>query len=346
MKNTVLLLFLCYASSSFAQEKEIFDLTTYTPPAGWTKSGDNNNVNNVISYTITNNQTRTYCQIGIYASTNSKGSLKADFESEWQGLIVKTYHPSQQPEGTTRTIDDDWSAQVGASAFEFDGAQSVATLVTMSGYGRCVSIVIITNTKDYQPAIDQFLKSVVLKKKEVAASPVTASSPAATANSTSSITGTWVASASDQSSFRVKNGVMSTIWRQYTFIDNGAYTFITKTFDPLMDKLLLIKENGTYQVNGSNVTVIPQKSVIEAWSKKDNTDKWGSFLTTQNRALEKVTYQFTKHYFSGVQEWNLVLQSEKENQRDGPHSSNSLYANAWFYNQISTSHPVIILPGQ
>jgi len=348
MKNTALLLFLFFAYSSFAQKKETFDLTTYTPPAGWTKSGDNNNVNNVISYTIISNQTRTYCQIGIYASTNSKGSLKADFESEWQGLIMKTYKPAKQPEGISKTLDNDWSAQVGASPFEFDGAQSVATLVTMSGHGRCISIVILTNTKDYQPLIDTFLESIVLKKSDVPASPVTALLPPApvTDNNLSSITGTWVASASDQSSFRVKNGVMSTIWRQYTFIDNSTYTFITKTFDPLMDKLMLIKENGTYQVSGNNLTVIPQKSVIEAWSKKDNTDKWGSFLTTQNRALEKVTYQFTKHYFSGVQEWSLVLQSEKENQRDGPHSSNSSYINAWFYNPISASHPVITLPGQ
>lgn len=28
------------------------------------------------------------------------------------------------------------------------------------------------------------------------------------------------------------------------------------------------------------------------------------------------TYQFTKHYFSGIQVWNLVLQADRDTQRD------------------------------
>jgi hypothetical protein len=145
------------------------------------------------------------------------------------------------------------------------------------------------------------------------------------------VIGTWSASASDQSSFRVNNGVMNYIVRQYTFNPNGTYSFVSKTFDPLMDKILLGRENGTYQINANNLTINPEKSVLEAWSKKDGKDEWGNLLDSQNNTLEKVSYQFTKHYFSGIREWSLVLQAGMQTHRDGPFSGSSAFSNAWIY---------------
>jgi len=160
MKNALSILFLAVACSSFAQQKETFDLATYTIPSGWQKTS---NTNNVVGYTITNNQKGTYCQIGIYASTNSKGSLEADFEREWQELIVKTYKPARKPELVPAASENGWDAQGGVAPFEFSGAPSLVMLVTMSSHVRCMSIVILTNTEDYQPEIQKFLESVDMK---------------------------------------------------------------------------------------------------------------------------------------------------------------------------------------
>lgn len=338
------LISLLVATVSFAQQKETFDLVTYAVPNDWKKTS---NTNAVIGYTITNNQKGIYCQIGIYASTNSKGSLEADFESEWQELIVKPYKPTKKQELVPTASENGWDAQGGVAPFEFSGAQSVAMLVTMSGYGRCMSIVVVTNTEEYQAEIDFFLESVDLKKLETLPNVQAGASsqPTVTDDAKNSILGTWKASASDQSSWRVNNGVMSTISRQYTFFDNGSYSFISKTFDPLMDKLLLGKENGTYQISGNTIVVNPQKSVLETWSKKEGTDKWGNFLTAQNITLEQTTYQFTKYYFEGIQKWNLVLQADNETKRDGPFSGNATYANAWYYGTISDNNAIIELPG-
>src|SRR5660398_102627 len=85
-----------------------------------------------------------------------------------------------------------------------------------------------------------------------------------------------------------------------------------------MDKILLGKEEGNYQVSGNNVSVYPKISVLEAWSKKDNRDEWGKLLTSQNITLENVTYQFTRYYLSGIKVTSLVLQAGKATQRDGP----------------------------
>jgi hypothetical protein len=72
--------------------------------------------------------------------------------------------------------------------------------------------------------------------------------------------------------------------------------------------------------------------------------KWGRLLTSQNRTFEKVTYQFTRHYFSGIQQWNLVLQADRATERDGPFSISTLFSNAWLYAPITANNPAIDLP--
>jgi hypothetical protein len=160
----------------------------------------------------------------------------------------------------------------------------------------------------------------------------------------SAIIGAWGATTSDQSSFRVKNGVMNYISRQYTFDANGTYRFISKAYDPLMDKILLGKEEGTYQVSGNNVSIYPKLSVLEAWSKKDGRDQWGKLINSQSIALENATYRFTRYYLSGIKVTSMVLQSSIATQRDGPFSSNSPFANAWYYDPISVNNTAIKLP--
>lgn len=162
----------------------------------------------------------------------------------------------------------------------------------------------------------------------------------------STVTGTWVKSASvnleygDAASF----GNSGYSKDQYTFFDNGTYNFVTKIFRYINDKLLLILEAGTYQINGNLLIIYPQSNVIESWSKKDGVDKFGKLLSRENRTLEKVTYRFTKHYFTGIQQWNLVLQANEATKRDGPYSNNKSFEKAWYYKPISGNDPAIELP--
>jgi hypothetical protein len=318
----------------FAQ-KETYDLVSYTAPKGW----KNEVLTNSTNYIITNNANNSWCQIRIIKSSASKGNIDRDFQSEWQELIVPNYKPTGAPQVIKTEQSDGWKIKTGGGKFIFNNSNAMVTLTTMSGYNRCVSIVTITNSQDYVKDIDALLASVKLKKPE------TINQQTSGANEdNNSITGIWIATASDQSSFRMNNGVMNYISRQYTFNTNGTYTFFSKAFDPLMDKILLGKENGTYQVSGTTITITPQKSVLEAWSKKNGVDDWGRLLTSQNRPLEKQNYQFVKHYFSGMKEWDLVFQANKQTQRDGPFSGGTAFNNAWIYSPISNYHPLIKLP--
>jgi hypothetical protein len=317
-------------------QKETFDIITYSPPAGWKKEV----TENIIIYTGINNTNKTWCRIGIVKSTVSKGNIEVDFESEWQGLVVKNYKPADVPKLNAVHETDGWKIKEGITKFKFNNADALAMLTTISGFDRCASIVITTSSQDYLKDIDVFLTSVEYKKMK------SATQPASTGNNgdNTSIIGTWGANASDQSSFRVNNGVMNYITRQYTFNVNGTYSFVSKAYDPLLDKILLGKENGTYRISGNNLTIIPGQSVLEAWSKKDGRDEWGKLINTQNMTLEKVTYTFNKHYSAGNQKWNLVMQADNVTRRDGPFSGNTTFAKAWYYDPVSANNKVIELP--
>ena len=329
---TACLIFLLSTAGCLAQQ-DSFDLVKFTPLKGWKKDARET----IRSYSITDSKTGGWCQISIVKSTSSKGDIEKDFASEWAELIVKPYGVKEAPEGNPAQDADGWKIKAGGGKFIFNNANAITLLTTMSGFERCVSIVANTNSQDYLPSIQTFLESVDLKK------PVVNSQQQD--NNNTSVIGTWGATASENSSYRVKNGVMNYIQRQYTFHANGTYSFVSKAFDPLMDKILLGRETGTYKQSGDNISVAPEKSVLEAWSKKNGVDDWDKLLSTQNIALEKTRYRFTKHFFSGTKIWALVLQADNATQRDGPFSSNTQFSNAWYYNPLSANNKAIELPG-
>ena len=337
MKLSPLILLLIFVTTVSAQTKVTFDIITCTPPKGWVKVTEEN----LTTFTISNEKNNTWCQIGIIKSTVSKGSIDADFESEWQDLIVKNYKVTDTPNVNNVQEVDGWKIKAGGGKFVFNNSNAMALLTTLTGYSRCVSIVSTTNSQNYIKDIEALLASVDLKRPQANTVTTPASSGVTDAGS---VLGNWSATASDQSSFRMKNGVMNYITRQYYFNANGTYNFVSKAFDPLMDKILLGKENGTYKVNGNTVTITPKKSVLEAWSKKDGADRWGKFLSSQNMALENVSYQFTKHYFSGTGKTALVLKAEKVNNRDGLFSGSTAFSNSWLYEPISENNLKITLP--
>lgn len=162
MKYTLcsMLLFLC--ATKLLSQQETFDLATFTPPKGWKRSA----TENIVTYSLTNKQNNSWCQIGIVKSTLSKGSIDKDFESEWQSLVVANYKPAAAPESEAAHEADGWKIKAGGSNFIFNNSTALALLTTMSGFNRCVSIVATTNNQEYLQQIESFLSSVNLKKPD------------------------------------------------------------------------------------------------------------------------------------------------------------------------------------
>lgn len=147
--------------SAYAQ-KEIFDIISFTAPQGWDKAAKTS----VNTYTIVNKQKGTWCQIGVYSSTTSKGDIAQDFESEWQELIVKQYKTTEAPQVTDIPEADGWKIKSGGAKFIFNNADALALLTTFSGYGKAVSIIAATNTQDYITDLQNLIASVELSKPD------------------------------------------------------------------------------------------------------------------------------------------------------------------------------------
>jgi hypothetical protein len=323
------LLLLCIGS--FAQTSESFDIATFQPPKGWTKEAGHNS----LQVATADKADGTYCLVSLFKAIPALASPDENFKASWNTIVKEAVAVNENAQMIPAANKEDWKAVGGYSPFEKDGEKGVAVLVNISGYGKMVNVLILTNTQKYEPAMTAFLESISLKAP--VAEPA---QPASNAADNASIVGVWGAAASGLRSYDVSSGVSGYVKKQYTFNPNGTYEFLIKTFTYTSPHLLFTKETGTYQLTGNSLTIIPQKSFIQAWTKgtvtesdgrRSVTDNWGTLVSTQNRKLEKVMYKITKHYFSGIQEWQLILSANATNDRDGPFTTNSNFPNSWLY---------------
>ena len=164
MKKTYVFFVLCLSFTNLFAQKETFDIIAYSPPAEWKKEV----TENIISYTKINNKNKSWCRIGIVKSTISKGNIEADFESEWQDLIIRNYNPTEVPIMNEVHETDGWKVKEGVVKFKFNNTDAQAMLTTISGFNRCASIIITLNNQEYVCDIDTFLRSVEFKKMEIA----------------------------------------------------------------------------------------------------------------------------------------------------------------------------------
>jgi hypothetical protein len=328
----VLFLFL---SSTAAQSSDTFDIATFQPPRGWARQAGQD----AIQFSIADKDD--FCLVTLYKSLPSLGSPKQNFDASWSTLVKETVTVATAPQMAPPEARGDWQIVGGFAPFEKDGQKGVALLYTATGHGRMVNAVVLTNTQAYEATLTAFLSSISFKTPTPTAPAQGEAVPADT-----TIVGTWGQNLGAHMTYGdpVSAGMAGYSKDQYTFNADGTYKFVSKTFRMAYDKIILVIENGTYQISGDNLSIKPQKSVIQSWSKLNGGDGWGRLLSTQPRRLEPVTYKFTKHYFSGINEMNLVLQADQPTERDGPFSTFKLFPNAWYYKPISGNNPVVALP--
>ncbi len=160
MKRLVLLFFMgLLAFESTMAQKQSFDLFSFTPPAGWKMTSQEN----TIAFTTTNNTDRTWAQVNMVKSTVSKGSIKSDFESEWNELVVKPYKQygvTEQALAIDTQTFQGWKLWTGLGKFVFNKDTAAVLLNTFSDGQRCASFTIMSNTTSFGPVLDEFIGSI------------------------------------------------------------------------------------------------------------------------------------------------------------------------------------------
>ena len=318
-------------TASFGQKSETFDIATFRVPPGWTKQATQSAVQ--IS---TEDEQNAYCLITLFKAIPAVGGPVENFKAAWDTIVKEAVTVNADAQMMPSDNKEEWKALGGFSPFEKEGQKGVAVLLNISGHGKMVNVLVLTNTQKFEPNITAFLESISLKAPETAPAQT---APAASGDA-SAIVGSWGMSSSDQSAYAMSNGISGYIKRQYDFNPNGTYVFMIKTFTYTSSELLFTKETGTYKLNGNSLTITPQKGYIQGWTKGtvvggdgrvSTTDKWGKLVKTQPTKLEAVTYQISKEYFSGIDEWQLVMRTSAPTQREGPFVSSSAFPNSYFY---------------
>jgi hypothetical protein len=156
----VLFLIVCFLflpANSFAQATETFDVATFRSPAGWTKQTSE------ASFQISTEDKAkgTYCLITLLKSVPGTGDAKKDFDAAWQTVVKSVVNISAAPQMFPSDNKEAWKAEGGFAPFEKDGEKGAAVLVTLSGYGKMVNILVLTNTTDHEPTITAFWNRLV-----------------------------------------------------------------------------------------------------------------------------------------------------------------------------------------
>lgn len=333
-KFNLALLLVCmhlFVAAVFSQSAK-FDIVTYTAPAGWATERD---ANSVRFSTETN---AGYCTISLVRSIDATGDAGKDFDLLWE-LMAKDGLNASAPQGRRSGERDGWLVEAGGGAFEKEGLSGAVILTTFSGNGKAVAVLVITNTDAFESNIAAFIDSIKLPPV-AAQKTTTAPTPAAAPlGDAAKLVGRWQRSSSSSPAYAdpASWGTAGYTRSRYEFNSDGTYIYTERTFRMTHPRIFIVRENGRYTVAGNTLTVTPAKSTISAYNKAGGSDALGTLATTQNRKLENITYKFTFHYFSGIDEWNLVLQADATTQRDGPFSGNTTFNNAWYFDQKYTN---------
>lgn len=301
-------------------QTEKFDIIEYTPPKNWTKTEKPG----AIVYSDVNKAANAFCVLTIYQGATSSNNPKTDFANDWKTFVVKPFKADENPQTDSQTADG-WTVTSASAPIESDGIKSLAIMTTLSGYGVTASILAVSNSEIYIKPIAAFLESIKLDKSSAKVKPVN------TGSSSSSILGKWAKSFSGTKGRDQSANVLNSEYykSQYTFNSDGTYVFKAEKWLGYIksNEFWITDESGNYTVAGELLTIIPKKSVTTLKNRE------GVSLGTQANPLERTTYKWTLHYFAGLKETDLILQTDNETRRDGPFGNNDLFPKGYFFSQ-------------
>ncbi len=316
LRKILFLPFILLMSISGYTQKQTFDVVSYTAPVGWQQQQKDA----FLQLSVTDEKTGAYSIALITKATASEATAGENFTADWNRLIKAAVQVNTEPAMLEPTEDNGWEIISGTANYVDGNQKGLATLLTATGGGQMVSVVLMTNTDKYQNELLAFINSLALTK----ASP-TAPNKKTVASSNanrSSIAGMWVFYNTESSGTyngfpQLTGGYMR---REYVFYNDGTYLYRSKDWMVYVKDILFVYETGTYSVNGNQVTINPQKGKGEWWSKaaSGRTSEWGKLVrASTDYKMEKATYTFDFIQYKGGDELTLVLRSSKPTQRDG-----------------------------
>ena len=302
----LLITLLLVLPNAFAQP-ETFDIATFQAPKGWARQAGADSV----QLSTEDKTTGAFCLISVFKSLPGLNDSKENFDAAWQTIVKEAVNPSAPPQMQPATSKDGWEIVTGFAQFDKEGAKGAAILVTASGYGRMVNVLIITNSDTFEKTIGTFLESVSLKKPPVVPQPQAA--PVAQ-NGQPSLAGNYWKQGGIRGGMLGHGSLATgTFSKTYQFNADGTYRFFVENMQLAAPKYYLENEEGTYKVSGNTITITARKaSFSQHRLKKEDPPSASGPIPLLN-----VQYRFEFWLHDG--NWALLLSPAdgNENKRDG-----------------------------
>lgn len=161
-KASLLILFLFVGFTAFSQ-RETYDLVSYIIPSGWQKQQHANGV----QLSAGDEKKGTYTTIVILHSAPTSAAVQEDFANDWETLIKKTVTVSIAPAMLDPVEEDGWKILTGSAPYTDGNNKGVTMLMTGSGYGKKISIVLMSNTDAHQQAVESLFQSIDFVKPPI-----------------------------------------------------------------------------------------------------------------------------------------------------------------------------------
>ena len=152
-----LLIALALVQPMFAQT-QTFDIATFVPPRGWSQAESN-------GVLVLQDRKRVqgrveFCQIYLFPSQPSGASATANFQAEWEAKVARTFGITGRPSPQTQTTPDGWTGVIALADFVWQGVPTRAMLVTTTGFGRLISVLVTVSPNSYQTELDNFFRDL------------------------------------------------------------------------------------------------------------------------------------------------------------------------------------------
>ena len=257
MKCLFITLILCASSFKAFTQQQTYDRVSYAMPKGW--KAEQQGTARVYSKI----DGGSWAQIAIYKSTETKGSINADFDSEWNTIVAKAFNVKDAPEKTTVEEIDGWKVMSGSAVWQHIGSNVATLLTTYSGHGICISILCNATARPYLEDYKKFIGSATLIVPDKQGNVVQQNATVSGSEPHNSELNRYVwRNHQKRTTSNLDYHAYSK--QQYEFRTDGTYTFYQESMQPYTPKYYLVNEMGAYTVKGDIITLRPSKS---QWSQ-------------------------------------------------------------------------------
>ncbi len=300
--------------SVYAQ-KQTFDVVSYKVPKGWQQKQNDGSV----QLLATDKKSGGYIMAIITNASASTGTAIENFKSKWKAAIADQIQLEGEPTMQPSSKDKGWDIETGSAGYTDNGSKGNVALLSATGGGQTVSVVIMYNTNQYEKDLSAFLNSLELAEVKQNENANTSSTSTKNEGKTS-IVGLWTDYVLETTGYNINGMPQYTagyLRKEYAFYSGGTYLFRNKQWLTKTKDILFIYESGTYTVNANQITLTPKQGKGEFWSKTSSSKQWGKLVKASEYKLENVTYSFKIENDPDYKITRLILSSGKPTQRDG-----------------------------